>query len=145
VRTFVIDASIAIKWVIDEEGTPEALRLRKSGRLIAPDLLVAECANILWKKVRRGELTAEEADLAAQLLERSDIELMPMRGLMSPATRISVALSHPAYDCLYLALALANHVQFVTADDHLMRKLRQHPDASLLAAALSLADAAAGT
>jgi len=37
-ETFVIDASIAIKWVIEEDGTPEALALRGRGRLVAPDL-----------------------------------------------------------------------------------------------------------
>jgi hypothetical protein len=52
VSPLVIDASIAIKWVIEEEGTKEALALR-SRALSAPDLLIAECANILWKKVRR--------------------------------------------------------------------------------------------
>ena len=51
----VVDASIAIKWVIQEAETAEALWLRRH-RLAAPDLLVAECANILWKKVRRNEL-----------------------------------------------------------------------------------------
>ena len=93
-KTFVIDASIAIKWVVEEEGTPQALVLRKRGRLKAPDLLVAECANILWKKVQRGELAVEEADLAAQLLERSDIELVPMRGMLQMAMRIAIASFH---------------------------------------------------
>ena len=51
----VIDASIAIKWVIEEDRTKEALALRRQA-LAAPDLLVAECANILRKKVRRKEL-----------------------------------------------------------------------------------------
>lgn len=55
----VIDASIAVKWVVEEEGTIEALALRGAAKLIAPDLLIAECANILWKKVRRGELLPE--------------------------------------------------------------------------------------
>lgn len=45
-RALVIDASIAIKWVIEEEGTNEALALRNQA-LAAPDLLIAECANIL--------------------------------------------------------------------------------------------------
>lgn len=49
----VIDASVAIKWVVDEPGTTEALALRRKAKLIAPDLLIAECANILWKKARR--------------------------------------------------------------------------------------------
>ena len=54
------------------------LALRRHS-LAAPDLLVAECANILWKKVRRNELADEEATLAARLLARADIDLMPMR------------------------------------------------------------------
>ncbi len=114
----VIDASVAIKWVIDEPGTPEALSLRRH-RLFAPDLLVAECANVLWKKVRRKELTAKEALLAALLLQRADVELMPMRGLLEPATRLAVALGHPAYDCIYLALAERLSCDLATADRRL--------------------------
>ncbi len=52
-NTFVIDASIAVKWVVEENGTAEALVLRQKAKLIASELLVAECANILWKKVQR--------------------------------------------------------------------------------------------
>jgi predicted nucleic acid-binding protein len=52
VTPFVIDASVAIKWLVDEPGTAAALSLRRH-RLLAPDLLIAECANVLWKKVRR--------------------------------------------------------------------------------------------
>ena len=57
----VIDASIAVKWVVEEDGTPEALAIRQKARLIAPDLLIAEYANILWKKVKRRELVKQEA------------------------------------------------------------------------------------
>jgi len=122
VSTFVIDASVAIKWVIDEPGTTEALSLRRH-RLLAPDLLVAECANILWKKVRRKELSEDEALLAARLLARSDMEFEPMRALLEPATRLAIALDHPAYDCAYLALAEARGCDFVTADAALRRKV----------------------
>ena len=78
-NTLVIDASIAVKWVVDEDGTPEALALRQRAKLIAPELLVAECANILWKKVQRDELLKQEALLAARLLQGAEIELLPMR------------------------------------------------------------------
>lgn len=57
-ETLVVDASIAIKWVVEEEGTGIAVDLRSRFRFVAPELLVPECANILWKKVQRGELTA---------------------------------------------------------------------------------------
>jgi len=140
VTTFVIDASVAIKWVVDEDGSSQALALRKNARLVAPDLLSAECANILWKKAQRGELTGAEADLAARLLERADVELLPMRALIQAATRIAIDFSHPAYDCIYLALALTNQWRFVTADDRLVRKTRRQPDRSLSAAIISLAE-----
>jgi predicted nucleic acid-binding protein len=123
VNTLVIDASIAVKWVIEEEGTPQALTLRRTARLLAPELLVAECANILWKKARRNELSREEALLAARLLQTAAIELVPTRSLLAAATRIAIALDHPAYDCLYLALAIENDCRFVTADERFLRKL----------------------
>ncbi|MEI7607092.1 MAG: type II toxin-antitoxin system VapC family toxin [Rhodospirillaceae bacterium] len=137
----IIDASIAVKWVVDEAGTAEALALKRTQRLAAPDLLVAECANILWKKVRRGELSPEEASLAARLLQRIDIDLRPMRPFLDAATRIAVMLDHPAYDCLYLAMAETDGTRFVTADDRLLRKVRQDPTGRFAAMAVSLPDA----
>jgi predicted nucleic acid-binding protein len=141
VRSFLIDASVAIKWVIDEDGTREALALR-SHLLAAADLLTAECANILWKKVRRGEISADEAGFAAKLLGRADIDLLPMRSFFEPATRIAVALDHPAYDCVYLAAAEAVGLPFVTADERLLRKLRQESSGRFASRALNLAEAA---
>ena len=117
----VIDASVAIKWVIEEHGTPEAMSLRRH-RLFAPELLVAECANVLWKKTRRNELTANEAGLAARLLQRADVELVPMRALLEPATGLAIAMDHPAYDCTYLALAESLSCDLVTADYKLSAK-----------------------
>jgi predicted nucleic acid-binding protein len=121
VTDFAIDASVAIKWVVDEPETEQALALL-SHDLLAPDLLVAECANILWKKVRRTELTEAEASLAARLLTRADVELVPIRPQLEPATWLAILLNHPAYDCVYLALAEARGCLFVTADTSFARK-----------------------
>lgn len=121
--SFVIDASVVIKWVVDEPGTVQALLLRRH-RLLAPDLLIAECANILWKKVRRKELLEEEALVATGLLARSDIEFAPTIGVFEAAVRKAILLDHPAYDCCYLALAAANDCAFVTADAALVNKSR---------------------
>ena len=140
-NTFVIDASIAIKWVVEEEGTPQALALRQKAKLIAPELLVAECANILWKKVQRNELLKEEALLAARLLQGAEIELLPMRFLFEAATRMSIEIDHPAYDCLYLALAVEKKFQFVTADESFLRKLHQGRQRRLRRGAISLLEA----
>jgi predicted nucleic acid-binding protein len=106
VSDLVIDASVAVKWVIDEEGTTQTLALRGLA-LTAPDLLIAECANILWKKVRRSELSEREAAFAAGLLARADIDLVAMRPYLETAVRIALALDHPAHECVYIALAEA--------------------------------------
>jgi predicted nucleic acid-binding protein len=123
---YVVDASVAIKWVVPEAGTPHALDLLENNDVAAPDLIIAECANILWKKVRRAELTLLEARFAARLIEGSDLHLREMLPLFEQSIELSVALDHPAYDCIYLALALREDIQFVTADESLVRKLRQN-------------------
>ena len=139
---FVIDASVAVKWVITEEDSEQASSLFSGLILSAPDLIVAECVNILWKKVRRAQLTQDEALMAARILQRMDVELHPMRPLMESATRLAVDLGHPAYDCLYLALALEKGAQFVTADLSFVSKVRQTlPEAA--STVQSLADVAA--
>jgi predicted nucleic acid-binding protein len=142
VTTLVVDASIVVKWVVEEEGTLQALALRGRAKLIAPELLVAECANILWKKARRNELSRDEALLAARLLQAADIELLPTRSLLEAATRIAIELDHPAYDCLYFALAVEKGCQFVTADERLLHKLDQRRPRLLRGRAISLMKAA---
>jgi predicted nucleic acid-binding protein len=128
VTRLVIDASVAVKWVVTEDGTPEAVSLLSAGTLLAaPDLLVPECSNILWKKARRSELTEQEAMLGARILQQAEIELHPMRSLLEPATRLALDLGHAAYDCIYIALAEKNGWHFVTADLRLIAKVRQSP------------------
>lgn len=115
----VIDASVAVKWVVEEPGTAQALSLLRRGRLFAPDLLLVECANVLWKKVRRKEMSGQEALVATRLLQRADLELCPMRALLDSVTELALALDHPAYDCAYLALAESLSCDLVTADRRL--------------------------
>ncbi len=141
-NTLVIDASIAVKWVVEEDGTTDALALRQKAKLIAPELLVAECANILWKKVQRNELMHDEALLAARLLQGAEIELLPMRSLLESATQISIEIDHPAYDCLYLALAVEKKRKFVTADKRFLQKLYQGRQSRLRDEGISLIEAA---
>ncbi|MDB5393861.1 MAG: PilT protein N-terminal [Rhodospirillales bacterium] len=121
----VVDASVVVKWVVPEIGSQDAARLLKAAPLAAPELLIAECANILWKKVQRKELMPDEALMAARLIERADIELCPTRHLLEVATKIAIELDHPAYDCIYLSLADLNDWHFVTADQRLLQKLAQ--------------------
>lgn len=142
-KTLVIDASVAVKWVVDEEGTSAALALRGHAELIAPEEWVAECANILWKKVQRSELSSDEAAVAARLLERADVDLVPTRRLLDASLQIAIALDRPAYDAVYLALAMARDCRFVTADERLIRKIARSRHAGLRGRAIALQDRAA--
>ena len=139
--TLVVDASVAIKWAVDEEGSAAALELLRSERLVAPDLWIAECANILWKKVKRGELTADEALSTVGVLADSGVALMPMARFFGEAVRLAVRLDHPAYDCFYLALAVSNGWTLVTADERLIARLARSGDAELISHCRSLAQA----
>ncbi|MBL0370420.1 type II toxin-antitoxin system VapC family toxin [Rhizobium sp. KVB221] len=127
----IIDSSVAIKWVVPEIGSKEALALRLKYDLCAPELIIPEIANILWKKFQRGELSAAEAGLAAELLANSGISYASMRGLLEKATDFALALGHPAYDCVYLAAALEANCPFVTADARLIRKPQQQQFAAV--------------
>jgi predicted nucleic acid-binding protein len=119
----VIDASVAVKWVIPEPDSTRAEVLLDHG-LVAPDLLFVECANVLWKKVRRGEITVEEAEIAAQTLEQAELAVMSTRGYLAVATSIAVEFDYPAYDAVYLAVAEASDLRLVTADERLVRKVQ---------------------
>ncbi len=135
---YVVDASIAIKWVIEEIGSIEALVILKRGGLLAPELIVSECANILWKKWRRDELSKDEALMAARLLEQAEMELVPSRTLLAASAALAIEINHPAYDCLYLALAIERGAKFITADDRLIRKLAQQKSSQLAQLAIPL-------
>ena len=105
VSGFVVDASIAIKWVVDEPGAKIAIQLLDH-MLAAPDLLGPECANILWKKVMRGELSPQEADSHGGRLGASPTSPSIRRCQhLQAAVAAAIALRHPAYDCIYLCLA----------------------------------------
>ena len=93
------------------------------------------------EKVQRRELLKEEALLAARLLQGAEIELLPLRSLFEAATQISIEIDHPAYDCLYVALAVQTECSFVTADERFLRKLHQGLQPKLRGRAISLIEA----
>ncbi|MGH6916162.1 MAG: type II toxin-antitoxin system VapC family toxin, partial [Geminicoccaceae bacterium] len=102
----VVDASVAIKWFIQEPDRAAARRLLEPDkRLVAPELLVAEVANAIWKRVMAGEGDARQAPLTAASLPRFFARLVSLAPLAARALEIAAELRHPVYDCFYLALA----------------------------------------
>ncbi|PWS38731.1 PIN domain nuclease [Falsiroseomonas bella] len=117
---FVIDASVVVKWVLAEADSDAALTLGRH-RLLAPDLLDIECASVLWKAARRGELSQAEAAERLAVIGEAAIERLPDAVLLPGAMRHALQLGHPIYDCLYLEAAIWTALPLVTTDRRLAR------------------------
>jgi predicted nucleic acid-binding protein len=120
----IIDASVAFKWLIEEQDSDRALEWIGRTALVAPTLIHIEVANALWKRFRRGELGSDEgaSEHLAGLLQL--IETVDETGNVPRAFELAGELDHPIYDCIYLALAEARDDQVVTADLRFVRSVR---------------------
>jgi predicted nucleic acid-binding protein len=117
VTDYVVDASVAIKWFVPEILEAEAKRwLDPSFVLFAPDLLPSEFGNILWKKVRRKEITGAEAKRIAGELLRAPITLLYSLNFLIDALSLASATGSTVYDCMYLQSAIEQDCKLVTAD-----------------------------
>jgi len=111
----VIDASVALKWVLDEPGT-EAADALLDEELIAPSLWLLEAANALWRRTQRGEINNEEAKERLAELCNAPVMTTRIEDDLLAAADLATMLDHPVYDCLYLALAIRENTYVVTAD-----------------------------
>lgn len=127
---WVVDASVAAKWLAPEPDSPQAEALLDDD-LIVPDLLFAEVANILWKKQLRGELDAAAAHFGARWLLQVPLQVHDSAGLLVDALAMALQLQHPAYDCFYLALARGVDAPLVTADRRLHARCQMLDAAAL--------------
>lgn len=126
---YVVDASVAVKWLVAEAFSDRAERLLEPElTLVAPELLFAEAANALWAMRRRGDITGDDLAEAIDALRSAPIAIpASMRQLAVAASRLATDLDHPVYDCFYLALALQEQYQVVTADKRFHDSVRAHP------------------
>lgn len=128
---YVVDASVVIKWYIPEKFSEQADRFLEESvatgvPLLAPDLLVAEVGNILWKKQRLGELSSAEASRILDTIGESlPIQLYTSLSLMRSAWKIACTFDRSFYDALYVALAQQQDALFITADEKLVSALRR--------------------
>lgn len=112
-----VDASVVTKWFVREPFFEQArLLLDHSVGLHAPDLLLAEFANTIWKKLRRGEILDGGPYMDELVGLHEIVELHPVHDLISRAGQVAREIDHPVYDCLYLACAEATSSALVTAD-----------------------------
>lgn len=121
----VVDALVALKWFLPEPDSAKAEEMLVADTvLVAPTLIVSEVCNAAWKRLRRGETTAQHACWVAERIRTVGIMLIADETLASAAMHIACYLDHPVYDCLYVALAEQRDASLVTADQRLIARLR---------------------
>lgn len=137
----VVDASIALKWVVEEPGSEHAARLLELNETFgAPDVLFAEVANVLCKKVRGGMASTRQAIVSLTELRTAIGHVESTVALSDASLRLAIQLDHSAYDCFYLAMA-GDAGELVTADDAFIRKCRAAGVKTLVRSAAEAIDA----
>ena len=116
----VLDASAAIRAVMDPAAQPELLnRLASAAILLAPNLMRVEAANALWKYQRAGVIDASDAR------ERhSEVCLLVHRfvdeqSLFPECLQLATDFNHPVYDAVYAVLARRHAARLLSFDRRL--------------------------
>jgi predicted nucleic acid-binding protein len=128
---YVIDSSVAFKWVVPEIDSAKAIRLRDDYRnsvheLIAPDVFPFELAHALCRAERQGRIALSQAAILWADVMSTAPQLVLGLPLAPRAIDISSTHRVGVYDCLYVALAERENCEFVTADDKLVLRLQPH-------------------
>jgi predicted nucleic acid-binding protein len=125
----VVDASVAIKLFIEQEGSEQAealfdrLGTEPDTELYVPELFYAECANVLWQYVRRASYPAAEAKASLVRLQVLALQRVAIPDLVNEALDIAITHSISAYDACYVELSERLQLPLVTADQKLIRSL----------------------
>jgi predicted nucleic acid-binding protein len=126
---YVLDASVAFKWLIPETDSDKALKLLDDFQnaiheLISPDILPAEVTHSLTRAERQGRVTPVQGNQLFIDFMNQTPPLYPYISLLPSAYAISSSMRIGVYDCLYVALADEENCEFVTADDKLIKNLQ---------------------
>jgi len=125
---YVLDSSVALKWVLAEVDSHKAVRLRNeyvagSHELLTPDLFPAEIANALASAERQNRIRPGESAIFLNDILSAAPAIYPSTPLLVRAMELAIATKRAVYDCIYLALAEAEGCEFLTADDQFARGL----------------------
>ena len=125
----VVDASVVAKWLFAEVDSDKARALYTEARrgklsLIAPQILPAEIGSVLYVRVVRGLLEAPEALALYRRFEAACPALRAIARLTPAALELALQYQHSVYDCLYVALAMRELGELITADQRLVRTFK---------------------
>lgn len=128
---FVVDTSVAVKWFMSESYSDDARKLLDGDyELLVPDLIFPEFGNVLWKRVRAGEVTIDESNTVLSTLLKLPLRIFQSNDLVIPALEIANRTQRTVYDAIYLALAMREKASLVTADSRFLNALQTTPFAA---------------
>jgi len=128
---FVVDVSVAVKWMLPEALAVEAVRLQSPDhQLHVPSFFDVELTNVLWTKVRQQVLDRTQADWLVGQLTGLPLTRHDDSSLVAAAFDIAQRTERTVYDCMYLALAVRLDGRMVTADERFVNSLTNGPLAS---------------
>jgi predicted nucleic acid-binding protein len=125
---YILDSSVAFKWVVPEDDSDKANRIRDDFRkgihqLFAPEFFPFELAHALTRAERQGRIKVGEAKTFWTDAMTTVPGLLPVLQFADRAIDISSQARVGVYDCLYVALAEQEKCELVTADDKLVKNL----------------------
>lgn len=123
----VVDASVGLKWclpTINEQLVPQAVGLLQDFRhggiaFLVPDVFWIDLANGLWKAVRRGRLSLQDAEFALSQMQELGIPTIPSAPLLPDGLRLGANYDRTVYDSVYVVLAVHSGAELITADERL--------------------------
>ena len=130
-KAFVVDSSVAAKWLPPLNNEPLASEARglladwTCGKieLSVPDLLHIEVANVLWKAARAGRCKATEVRTGLKILLSYGLPVAASATFLEMALRIGIEYERTVHDSIYVALAVQSGRELVTADEKLANAL----------------------
>jgi len=125
----VLDASVAVRWIVEEEGSDEAAALlERDVSWIAPRMLLTQAASALRRRVADDAVAPEDAvqslDVLLQAIADGVVRLVDDERTIAQSLLLAVSRHHKVPDCVYLALAEREGASIATADDRLARLAR---------------------
>jgi predicted nucleic acid-binding protein len=124
-KNIVLDTSALVRFYIPDGPLPESLEKAVGAAwggetmLLAPELALAEAAQVLRKKQAAGALIPSEADEILTAVMGLPIEFIRHDKLVTDAVTLARRHDVTVYDALFLALARKEHADLITADDRL--------------------------
>lgn len=100
--------------------------IERAREVVVPDLFHAELVNVVWQWIRARRLNPQAGLDVLQRGEALPTRVVPTRALWEQALALSVARNHPAYDTLFVALAIEMGSKVVSNDRPLLTRFPEH-------------------